>query len=211
MAKMTEQEFAALTQHLIELGCPLEPSAGYRDTPGGLKLEQVPSLGTNQVFDLDDGRAGFVMDVRIWSELNLPVRIRQVRIDTPWGLREIELLPDPAIRVSTYQYYDFPKSTLSFHREVVVNDFVSGRTTLKPGEQVQGLLLAVDDKPIPDEFPEQGRTEVNLVIFDERGNTFSSKFKLCVDRSASVFRERKIRAAAAQQPKLASKRRRDAA
>lgn len=211
MAKMTEQEFAALTQHLIELGCPLERSAGYRDTPGGLKLEQVPSLGTNQVFDLDDGRAGFVMDVRIWSELNLPVRIRQVRIDTPWGLREIELLPDPAIRVSTYQYYDFPKSTLSFHREVVVNDFVSGRTTLKPGEQVQGLLLAVDDKPIPDEFPEQGRTEVNLVIFDERGNTFSSKFKLCVDRSASVVRERKIRAAAARQPKLASKRRRDAA
>lgn len=210
MAKMTEQEFAALTQHLIELGCPLERSAGYRDTPG-LKLEQVPSLGTNQVFDLDDGRAGFVMDVRIWSELNLPVRIRQVRIDTPWGLREIELLPDPAIRVSTYQYYDFPKSTLSFHREVVVNDFVSGRTTLKPGEQVQGLLLAVDDKPIPDEFPEQGRTEVNLVIFDERGNTFSSKFKLCVDRSASVVRERKIRAAAARQPKLASKRRRDAA
>jgi len=56
MGRMKQEEFAALTQHLKELGCPLEPSAGYRDAPAGLKLEQVPSVGTNQVFDLDDGR-----------------------------------------------------------------------------------------------------------------------------------------------------------
>jgi len=144
------------------------------------------------------------MELRVSSELNLPVRIRRVKVETPWGLREVELLPDPAIRVRTYEYYEFPESRLSFHREVVANDFLSGRITLKPGEQVRGLLLAVDDKPIPAKFPEHGRTEVKLIICDERGNTFSSKFKLCVDRSASVARERKIQAAAASQPKFAS-------
>ncbi len=38
---MKQQEYVVLTQHIIDLGCPLDLCAGYRDTPAGLKFEQV--------------------------------------------------------------------------------------------------------------------------------------------------------------------------
>ena len=36
------EEDLALAECLIKLGCPLDLSHGYRDTPTGLKLEQNP-------------------------------------------------------------------------------------------------------------------------------------------------------------------------
>lgn len=201
MKKMKQQDYVVLAQHIIDLGCPLDLCAGYRDTPAGLKFEQLPTLGTNQLFDLDGGGTGFVMDLWMSSELNLPMRIRQVQIETPWGLRDIELLPDPAKRIRTYQYYDFPASTLGFHRDVVVNDFLSGKCSLEPGGEVQGLLLAVDDGPIPDEYSDHGQAIVKVFIFDERGNRFASQFRLCVERSVAFTRDRLRKSLAASQSK----------
>ena len=100
MKKPTDEEYSFLTQHLMDLGCPLQPIEGYRDTPGGLKFEQIPDLGTNEVFDLNDGGTGLMVDIRISSELNLPVRVRQVRVKAPWGLLDISLLPDPHGRMN---------------------------------------------------------------------------------------------------------------
>lgn len=196
MKKMKGEEYSLLTQHLIESGCPLDLSEGYRDTPAGLKFEQVFTLGVNQVFDLDDGGAGYIMDMRISSELNLPIRIRRVKVKMPWGLRDISLLPDPSKRVRGYEYYDFPGVAPAFHRSVVVNDFLSGKCTLNPGGEVQGLLLAVDERSIPDEYPDHGRTIAKLFIFDERGNEFTPEFRLCLDRSAACNRDRLRKTAA---------------
>lgn len=85
MKKMTEQERFSLIDHLMDLGCPLDLGQGYRDTPAGLKLTQLPGLGHNEVADLDDGRARYVMHMLISSELNLPVRIRRISLKAPWG------------------------------------------------------------------------------------------------------------------------------
>lgn len=204
MQKMTEEEYS-LAQHLRELGCPLEVSDGYRDAPAGLKLRQVPT-SANQLFDLDEGGAGLVMDMRISSDLNLPIRSRQVRVKAPWGFLRISLLPDPSKRSRKLQCYEFPGSGLSFDRSVVLNDFLSGNATLNPGDEIQGLLLAVDEKPIPNQYPEHGRTIVQLSVFDQRGNEFTSEFHLCVDRSAACHRDRLRKIAASSKSMRRSKK-----
>jgi hypothetical protein len=211
MKRMKEHEYFALTQHLRELGCPLDLNNGYRDTPAGLKFRQILPSGANCVFDLDDSGSGYIMDMRFSSELNLPMRIRRVKLRTPWGLRDIALLPDPSKRARGYECYDFPGGGPAFHRDAVINDFLSGKGTLSSGGEIEGLLLAVDEKPIPDEYPEHGQTEVELSITDERGNTFSSKFKLCVDRGATFSRERKIKTSALSRARVDIRRVRDAA
>jgi len=191
MGRMEHKEYLALAEHLIGLGCPLDLSQGYRDTPDGLRFEQIHSGGTNQVLDLYGGGSGYIVDVRLSSRLNLPMRIRKVALKTPWGVRNIKLLPDSSELDSGYECYEFPGEGLIYPREGVINDFLSGKSTLNPNSQIDGLLLAVDEGRIPDAYREHGRTTVDFSIFDERGNMFTSSFRLCVDRSATVFQRRR--------------------
>ncbi len=185
------EEDLALAECLIKLGCPLDLSHGYRDTPAGLKLEQNPSVGTNLVLDLWGGGSGYVLDMRVISELNLPMRVRDIKLRTDWGAREISLLADPCHIGPEYEYYEFPGESLGFSRDVVVNNFLSGKAVLKPHDRIEGLLLAVDEKPIPDDYPEHGRTTVELSIFDYRGNMFTASFKVCVDRGNTFIKRRR--------------------
>ena len=190
MKKLATEEWTSLAHHLMECGCPVQLEAGYKVAPVGLAIIQIPSLGVNSVFDLETGGAGYMMDAHIGNELDRPIWIHGFQIKTPWGGAGFSLLSDPTQSVPKQEIYSFPNSTLGFERSVVLNSFLSGNGRLNPGDEIEGLLLGVDEDPLPDEYPDNGRIVVKLSIFDERGNRFSSGFRLCVERSAIYDRKR---------------------
>jgi hypothetical protein len=192
MQKFTETQWQGVKRLLEEGGCPVLPEKSYQAvSPVGLKIAQVPSLGVNTVFDLENGQTGYMMDLVICNELDRPIRIQRSHIKTPWGGARISLLPAPAKSGPRMGQYCFPGSgTLAFESEVVLNHLLTSREGLNPGEHA-GLFLGIDEAPIPSHFMENDRTLVELVIFDTRGNRYSSEFHLCVDRSASCARERR--------------------
>lgn len=205
MESLTPEELSALYRCLIEGGCPVQQQHGYKITPTGLVVEQVPEMFVNTIFDLADGGTGYLLELLIRNELDRSTYIHGFQIETPWGRARIALLPDSSKSVPRYYDYTFPGGTLGFDRSLVINSIFSGHGRLNPGDEIEGLLLGVDEEPLPDEYPDNGRVVVKLSIFDERGNRFTSKFRLCVDRSALRARERKKEILASLQPKGARK------
>ena len=201
MKKYTEEQWAALHRYLLKCGCPVQPEQCLKLSPMGLSIQQLPNVGVSTVFDLQDGRSGYVMDMQITNEAKSQIRSSDVQITPPWGLSRLSLLPDPSTFKRGYEMYDFPDGSLGFDRSVVVNGFLSGKCKLNPGSEISGLLLGIDENPIPNDLPEFGRTVVEFAIFDNRGNKFESQFKLCVDRSATFDRERKRKASALSRSK----------
>ena len=61
---------------------------------------------------------------------------------------------------------------------------------MNPAEEIEGLLLAVDQESIPDEYPDLARIIVTLRVFETKGNTFSAQFRLPADRTERRVRER---------------------
>jgi hypothetical protein len=183
--RLPSGEKLRLARYLNENGCPVQ----LESLPPGLVIEQVLEAGMNMAFDLKDGRSGYTLDAAITSRLERPTRINGVRIKTPWGGSGISLLEaDPQYRVRG-GYYLFPDKGPEFEGSVVLNRLLSGKCRLNPGDEAEGLIMAIDAESIPDGIPDNARIVVDLSIFDGRGNPFASQFKLCVDRSASRARQ----------------------
>ena len=123
--------------------------------PVGLKIEQVPSLGVNRVFDLENGQAGFVMDLTIANESDRPIRIQGFQLKTGWEGAGISLLPGPDKSGIRQGNYCFPGSgPLAFDREIVLNRFILGREKLNAGSSRRvGLFLGRENSPIPLSLP----------------------------------------------------------
>ena len=187
---MTQEE-RELAEHLKKLGCSLEPVSGYRDVPSRLRWRQKSTPGANQIFDLAQAGAGLVLDMHFSSSMNLPFRVREIIVKAPWGPLDITLLPHPSTVAPQYEVYEFPGEGLSFDKSLVLNDLLSGKRALNPGDEISGLLLAVHPVAIPDNYPEYGRTRLQISIVGTRGNQFTALFKVCFNRGATVARERR--------------------
>jgi hypothetical protein len=191
MQKFTKEQWPDLKRLLVEGGCPVLQEEIHAVSPVGLKIEQELSLGVNMVLDLENGQAGYVMDLVITNESDRPIGIQRFELKTPWGGAGISLLPGPVKSGPRKGHYCFPGSgSLAFESEVVLNRFMSSRERLNPGQH-PGLFLGIEESPIPCHYPEYSRTAVELAVFDTKGNRYSSEFRLCVDRSVSCALERR--------------------
>ena len=65
------------------------------------------------------------------------------------------------------------------------------------------MFLAVDEAPIPCEFPDDALILVTLHIFDSLRNRFTAPFKVVVDRGALHVRKRAEKRLGSLQPKRA--------
>lgn len=171
---------------LTKLGCAVECDEASKQK---LILEQLPSYGTNMMFELDDGRVGLVMDMQISSNLDIRTRIA-LRLEAPWGRLNIRFLPNPSTHNRKYEYYDFPGTVFGFDRSVVINEYLSGKVLLAPHDEIDGLLLAVIESPIPDEFPDYARIPVRVSAFYGRRDEAVSEFRVIVERGAVCRRHR---------------------
>jgi hypothetical protein len=132
-----------------------------------------------------------MLDAVITSRFERPTRIKGIQIKAPWGGSRMSLLQgNPKYRAQG-GFYLFPGTGLGFPGSEVLNKLFSGRCRLNAGEEIEGLIMAIDAQGIPDDVSDNDRIVVELSIFDGPGNRFSSQFRLCVDRSAVRARQRK--------------------
>ena len=186
MNRLQAEEKSRLALYLNQNGCPVQ----LESSPVTLVVEQVPTDGMNMVFDLNDGGSGYMLDVFISSRLKRPTRIKGIQIKTPWGGSRMSLLQgNPQYRAQG-GFYLFPGTGLGFPGSEVLNRLLSGKCRLNAGEEVEGLIMAIDAQGIPDDVSDNDRIVVELSIFDGPGDRFLSQFRLCVDRSAVRARQR---------------------
>jgi hypothetical protein len=186
MNRLQVEEKSKLALYLNENGCPVQ----LESNPPGLVVEQVPTVGMNMVFDLMGGRTGYLLNALITSRLKRPAHVKRIQLNTPWGVSRIALLQGDLRCRAWGGFYLFPGTGLGFPESEVLNRLLSGRYRLNAGEEVEGLIMAIDAERIPDDVCDNGRIVVELSIFDGPGNQFSAQFKLCVDRSAVRARQR---------------------
>jgi hypothetical protein len=187
MQKFTPEQWEGLLRRLKNGGCPVRQDHGYKMPPLGLAIEEVRGISFNQIFDLQAGGTGYAIEFVLRNELDRPVDVQGFQIRTPWGIPRVSLLPAPRKSSCVYPHYILPDRSRYFEAGYVLNPiFARQKTRLKPREEVEGVLVGLDEAPIPAEIHNLARVVVTLSIFDSRGNRYAAQFKLTVDRRTAL-------------------------
>jgi hypothetical protein len=79
--------------------------------------------------------------------------------------------------------YSFPGlRTLSFERDAVLNHRLNGRSVLLPGDELEGLLMAIGEGPLPNEFHDRERFSTILSAYYGRWKRCDLQVDLMVSR-----------------------------
>jgi hypothetical protein len=178
MNKLQAEEKARMAHYLNENGCPVQLESSHRVISPGLVIKQVLLPLMNMAFDLESGGAAYLLDAHLISNLARPIRIEGVQIIPPWEGSSISLLEDDPRYRGSGGFYRFPDTGLTYPDSL--NRLLSGRCKLKPRDDPEGLITAIDTRPIPEGISDRDRIVVKLTVF--AGEEFSSEFRLCVDR-----------------------------
>src|SRR5579863_5213303 len=201
--KMTRKQCEGLVQRLNQGGCPVQPNHSYKVPPFGLAIEKIPGISHSEICDLMCGGTGYAIELGLRNDLDRPIDIVGFQVETPWGVPKLSLVPPWKKSMGKHSPYHFSdgyyyqESIERYARnhyyegEYVLNYlFARKKSRLKPGEEVEGMLLVEDKARIPDEYPDHARIIVTPRIFDSRRNRFEAQFRLVADRSALRARER---------------------
>jgi hypothetical protein len=193
--KQTPEEWDGLVRRLNRGGCPVLSDHGYKISPVGLAIEKIPGTSYNSVFDLKQGGTGFGIECTLRNDASRPIDLVGFQIQTPWGTPPLSLVP-PAPRSSAwYGLYRFPEPGPYYEGDWVINRYFALRKNrLQPDQEIEGVLVTSSVEPIPLDIPHLARIIVTLSVFDSRRNTYSTQFRLPVDRRARVARGKMSRA-----------------
>ena len=187
----TREQWDGLVRRLNAGGCPVLSEHGYRIPPVGLAIDKIPGLSFNSIFDLKQGGTGYSIELTLRNEASRAIDVVGWRIKTPWGLPKLTLLPAPKKSSNWYPHYSFPEPGPYYDGGFVVNPFFArSKSRLQPNEEIKGALVASSEEAIPLEIPHLARIVVTLVVFDSRRNAFSAQFRLPVNRSELIAREK---------------------
>jgi hypothetical protein len=197
----TPEQWDGLVRRLNEGGCPVLPDHSYKICPVGLAIEKMPGTSFNSIFDLKQGGTGYAIELTLRNEAIRPIDIVGYQIKTPWGVPMLSLLPAPRKSSERYPHYSFPNPGPYYEGDFVINRcFARRKSRLQPGEQIEGILVASSEEPIPLEIPHLARIIATFFVFDSRRNAFAAQFRLPVNRRALIAREKKNQAMEPSQP-----------
>jgi len=182
--KFSQAKWIHWAQRLKNLGCPGNFETDIQAGPGRLRIEQIGAgqcnFESNRIFDMPGGLPGYILDLAITNDSGRAVFIGNFAIEPPWEDYGVCNLPDPYDSVPKRYRYFFPCGELDYERELVLNH-KKGR--LRRGGRIEGLILAVGSRPIPEECS-GGIVQVKFVVTEPAGNASFSCLSLILDRSA---------------------------
>jgi hypothetical protein len=184
MRKANSTHLSALLREMAALGIPVDVSVAELD----VEIEQVGGIHHTKVFDLRDGRAGYVIDLIITNQMSRPVRCHDIELRPPWADSKFEWLPDPREIGGDPYDYRFPgKAALELPRDQVLNHVLPGGI-LKPGGCPRGYLLGIGS-PMPENLRHGAWVEITLTIIAYDHNEYPETITLWVDRLAKLERK----------------------
>jgi hypothetical protein len=154
----------------------------------GLSVYQTGTLLENTIFDLDSGGSGYMLSVAIYNDSERPIRLHEFRLEPPWhdpGFRWLEGASRGSPRKCSYSFA--PPGPTGFENGDVLNHRVGSAGQLNPGgDPLEGLLLAMGQAPIPDEYRDRQLLQMRLSISDRRGHSCASQMNFYVSRAGRI-------------------------
>lgn len=176
-----------------ELGCPVDISVAIEESRlSKLEILQSGCINDSKVFELEDGRTGWILDLDIYKHITRPIYVVDVGLTFPWQTDDplFEWLTPHKITAknrgdkatSSYDIYRFPgKSGLDLPAEEVINKALVEQKILQPGPPLRGRLLATGG-PMPRHLVHGGWIDVVLVITASDHTEFRNRIRLWTER-----------------------------
>ena len=189
MSKRKRDNHSLLLREMAAMGVPLDRSVDGIDVEieqvgrvtDSVEIEQVGGVTDSIVFDLDDGRCGWMIDLLITNQTSRSIWVRDVALRPRWPNPDFEYLPDPKEVGGKPYYYRFPgKGAFELPREQVINHVLLHRGILKPGRPVKGWLLGIGN-PKPPTLLRGVHVEVEFAIIAYDHSEYEEKTALWVD------------------------------
>ena len=190
MTKVRPDELFRMTQ-ILASGIPLDDGVmeDLRASCRGLSIGQTGTLLENTVFDLEDGGTGYIVSIAINNTFAKTVRIDQYRLEPPWPESGFHWLQDPLKKMPRESTYSFPRyGPEGFDRECVLNHRVGHHGRLLPDDCIEGLLCGVGQAYIPDGYQHRQRLQMQLSIFDGRGQRTTIELNVLTNREVQMRR-----------------------
>jgi hypothetical protein len=188
--KLTPEQWDGLFRLLNDGGCPVQRNHGYKISPIGLSIEEMPVMSFSEIFDLPDGGAGYAFEAVVRNDASRAIDIQGFQIKFPWGIPRVSLVPAPKKSSTRYPNYTFPGVSRYYDGDFVLNPIFARRNyRMNPGEEVEGVLVASSEESIPLEVRHNALIFARISVFDSRRNTFSGQFRVRVNRER-ITRER---------------------
>jgi len=188
MAKKQRPIPSGLLRKLSGLGSPLDPSVAEEVELPKVEITQAGSVYSNIIFDLEDGRAGYIFGVDLINHTSTPIYGPEFELRRPWQDPDFEWLPDPQVsyRHARPQYYSFPgKGAPEFPRDQVLNYLLlSENGVLQPRMPYKGCLLAIGG-PMPKHLRNRDDVEATLVVSIPDHTEFVEPILLFAERFAA--------------------------
>jgi hypothetical protein len=179
------QNLAASLRDLAAVGSPVDLSVAEVD----VEVEQVGGMHDTMVFDLEDGRTGYVLDLLITNQMPKPFRCRDIEPRMSWPNSEFEWLQDPKETERDPHNYRFPgRAALELPRELALNHVLLGGGNLKPGCPKQGWFLGIGS-PMPANLRHGAWVEMTLAIIAYDHAEYQATITLWVDRTRKLTRK----------------------
>jgi hypothetical protein len=184
---------SALLRKLSQLGSPVDLSVAEEEVEEAkVEIVQAGAVYGSSIFELIDGRAGYVLSVDIVNRTSRPIYCPEIELRMLWSDPEFTWLPDPHKSHRNVHYYSFPgKGAPEFPRNEVLNHAVLWESgALQPRVPYQGQLLAVGG-PMPSHLRTGEEVEATLVIVASDRTEYSETILLFAERCAAKPESRK--------------------
>lgn len=165
-----------------------------------VEIYLVGGVHESMVFELPDGRAGYILDLEIINQTSKAIYcLPETELRMPWEDASFSWLPDPKetgrttsyfvrkngrrerINVASESYCFSGGAQLEYPRELVLNHILLKGCTLQPGCPLTGLLLATG-RPMPRDVRHGQWLETTLALIASDHREYNAKIRLWTER-----------------------------
>src|ERR1700682_443715 len=179
-----------LIRRLRAAGCPMPGDCEDDPIPGISIVVSRPEITKAYVLRRC---IEYVFAVRISNDSYVPLELQKFECQLPSNTRLI-WLTDPRIHTPEKQTYRLPESGKEFPCKMVIN-YLTGRSgIIRPGDSVEGVLLALRmGRVVPEDYLAGPVIPAEVSLVDQQGRKHSSPIEVNIDRTAIITSLKRIR------------------
>jgi hypothetical protein len=187
MRYANSSERFARASSLRERGIPVDEDelSSMEAIAGGMVIWQTGTAPESSTWELESGGTAFIVRLMIENRSDQPLALVRAVMEPPWHEPHgVRLLKDPGPKRTRPSLYEFPGRRLCpMEREVVFNHRIGRNRPLMPRESFDGFLLAVGEMPMPPEYCDRARIEINVTLIDQHNMVCEELFNLMACRA----------------------------